>query len=117
MRSYLKKMISRQEQLICQQACLIEINKQLLAEVAAFAPKTQPIQPTTEGMPAPADTAVSQALYNRKEAAAFLLVHPRSVTRYRLEGKLLFVRNDDSRIRYRREDLQACYLWKWGSTP
>ena len=56
-------------------------------------------------------------LYNRKEAAAFLLVDPRSVTRYRTSGKLKHVYNENERIRYREEDLQACYFWKWGRWP
>lgn len=60
---------------------------------------------------------VPEILYNRKEAADFLLVDPRTVTRYRINGKLRFVRNDDGRIRYRREDLHACYFWKWGKKP
>jgi len=69
-------------------------------------------QPLMEPV-SPAD----EHLYNRKEAADFLLVDPRTVTRYRINGKLRFVRNDDGRIRYRREDLHACYFWKWGKKP
>ena len=56
-------------------------------------------------------------LYNRKEAADLLLVDPRTVTRYRINGKLAFVHNEAGRIRYRKEDLQACYRWKWGRHP
>ena len=58
-----------------------------------------------------------ERLYNRKEAAAFLLVDPRSVTRYRKSSKLKHVYNGNDRIRYREEDLQACYFWKWGKRP
>lgn len=60
---------------------------------------------------------VPEILFNRKEAADFLLVDPRTVTRYRISGKLRFVLNDDGQIRYRREDLHACYFWKWGKKP
>lgn len=56
-------------------------------------------------------------LHNRKEAAAFLLVDPRSVTRYRKAGKLAAVYTENNRIRYREEDLEACYCWKWGRRP
>ncbi|WP_262249122.1 helix-turn-helix domain-containing protein [Parapedobacter soli] len=61
--------------------------------------------------------SIPETLSNRKEAADFLLVDPRTVTRYRINGKLRFVLNDDGQIRYRREDLQACYFWKWGKNP
>lgn len=69
-------------------------------------------QPLTEPA-SPAD----ENLYNRKEAAAFLMVDPRTVTRYRIDGKLRFVYNEDNRIRYREEDLSDCYFWKWGKRP
>lgn len=111
MKNYLKTMISQQQQLISQQASLIEINKQLLAEVMAFVPRDEP-KPAIPTRPTGPDK-----LYNRNEAAAFLLVDPRTVTRYRINGKLRFVLNEDNRIRYREEDLNDCYFWKWGKRP
>lgn len=60
---------------------------------------------------------VPEILYNRKAAADYLLVHPRTVTRYRACGKLLFVYNEDDQIRYRESDLATCYFWKWGKHP
>lgn len=67
----------------------------------------------------PAEPAQSEPenLYNRKEAAAYLLVDPRTVTRYRVDGKLRFVSKDNDKIRYREEDLNDCYFWKWGKRP
>ena len=94
MKSYLKVLISQQQQLISQQDHLIEINRQLLAGVMAFnLPGSNEAAEPAEPEP---DT-----LYNRKEAADFLLVDPRTVTRYRNSGKLRFVYNADNRIRYR----------------
>lgn len=58
-----------------------------------------------------------EKLFNRKEAADYLKVDPRTVTRYRVKRRLCFVRNDDNRIRYREEDLNDCYYWKWGRRP
>lgn len=58
-----------------------------------------------------------EKLYNRKGAAEFLLVDPRTVTRYRVSGKLRFVYNEGDQIRYRESDLAACYFWKWGKRP
>lgn len=104
-------MISQQQQLISQQACLIELNKQLLTEVMACTPKAEP-PPVT-----PSEPAAPEMLRNRNEAAEFLLVDPRTVTRYRIKGKVRFVLNDDNRIRYREEDLSDCYFWKWGKRP
>lgn len=77
-----------------------------LPEVAM--PVSQPAEPAE---PEP------EILSNRNEAAAFLLVDPRTVTRYRINGKLRFVLNEDNRIRYREEDLSDCYFWKWGKRP
>lgn len=68
-------------------------------------------QPALPSKPEP------ETLYNRKEAATFLLVHPRTVTRYRISGKLRVVHNEDNQIRYREEDLNDCYFWKWGKRP
>ena len=56
-------------------------------------------------------------LYNRKEAAEYLLVDPRTVTRYRVDEKLRFIRTDTGQIRYRESDLADCYFWKWGKRP
>lgn len=58
-----------------------------------------------------------EKLFNRKEAAEYLKVDPRTVTRYRVKRQLRFVYNDNNRIRYRKEDLNDCYHWKWGRRP
>lgn len=77
-----------------------------------------------QGLPASTPTItvdpeepIPDTLSNRKEAADFLLVDPRTVTRYRVKGKPRFVLNEDGQIRYRTEDLHACYFWKWGKKP
>lgn len=64
-----------------------------------------------------AEQFAGEKLYNRKEAAAFLLVAPRTVTRYRAEGKLAFVRSRKGQIYYREADLRECYFRKWGRQP
>jgi len=58
-----------------------------------------------------------EQLFNRNEAADYLKVDPRTVTRYRVNRRLRFVYNDDNRIRYRKKDLNDCYYWKWGRRP
>jgi len=67
----------------------------------------------------PVEQAVPEQHYTRKGAAAFLLVHPRSVTRYRKSGRLPAVQSEANgmQIRYRENDLKACYFWKWGKHP
>lgn len=83
---------------------------------AVSLPQAPPVSQSTE--PAGPDrSAECEPLYNRNEAAAFLLVHPRTVTRYRISGKLRFVRNADNQVRYGEEDLKDCYFWKWGKRP
>ena len=70
---------------------------------------------------APSETAAEEPqatpLYNRKEAAEYLLVDPRTVTRYRINGRLGFIQDGDGRIRYPEDALKACYHWKWGRLP
>lgn len=58
-----------------------------------------------------------EILFNRNEAAEFLRVHPRTVTRYRLSGKLRVVHSNGNQLRYRQGDLSDCYFWKWGKRP
>ena len=76
----------------------------LRAEAMSETPAVEPPEP-------------DEKLYNRKGAAEFLLVDPRTVTRYRVSGKLRFVYNEGDQIRYRESDLAACYFWKWGKRP
>ncbi len=75
--------------------------------------------PFKEPTPEKPNAEQPEKLYNRKEAAAYLLVHPRSVTRYRLSGKLkaVYADGNETQIRYREEDLKGCYFWKWGKQP
>lgn len=80
-------------------------------QTSAEPEKRKAAEPLTPASP------TDEPLYNRKEAAVFLMVDPRTVTRYRLGGKLRFVYNEDSKIRYREDDLSDCYFWKWGKRP
>lgn len=114
----MQKLINQQEQLIALQTSLLAINSQILAEVSASMAGGMPKpECVTEEVPESSHMPHPPTLYNRKEAAAFLLVHPRTVSRYRATGKLQAVRDDDNRTRYRQEDLEACYRWKWGTNP
>jgi len=90
------------EELVARQSA----DRQCCRAVTMPLPQIDPCKPEPE-----------EKLYNRKAAAEFLLVDPRTVTRYRVSGKLRFVYNDDNRIRYRKEDLEDCYYWKWGKRP
>ena len=66
-------------------------------------------------VPAQTDDATPpDTLFDRKAAAEYLLVDPRTVTRYRVDGKLRFILNEAGKIRYRESDLEDCYFWKWG---
>ncbi|MFC3198269.1 helix-turn-helix domain-containing protein [Parapedobacter deserti] len=86
--------------------------KQMLSCLMVLAGEKHPDSRAEHAEPVP-----EEKLFNRNEAAAFLLVHPRTVTRYRTSGRLRFVHNADSRIRYREEDLKDCYFWKWDKRP
>lgn len=72
---------------------------------------------TPVSQPAGTNESVPETLYNRNEAAVFLMVDPRSITRYRISGRLRFIYDDNNRIRYREPDLEDCYFWKWGRRP
>lgn len=113
----MQKLISQHEQLIALQTSLLAINSQILAEVSASMAGIPKPEHIAEEVPELSNVLHPPTLYSRKEAAAFLLVHPRTVSRYRATGKLQAVRDDDNRTRYRQEDLEACYRWKWGTNP
>jgi len=86
--------------------------KQILSYLMALAGNTPPDCPAEHTEP-----PRKQKLYNRKEAADYLLVDPRTVTRYRVKGKLSFIHDENNRIRYPEDALKACYHWKWGHWP
>jgi len=74
-------------------------------------------QPKSVAQPIAQPESEPEILFNRNEAAEFLRVHPRTVTRYRLSGRLRVVHSDGNQLRYRQGDLSDCYFWKWGKRP
>lgn len=94
---------------------LLETDQQILHCLSKLTEQGLPASPPTK-TDEPEEN-VADVLFNRKAAAEYLLVDPRTVTRYRLEGKLRFIYNEAGKIRYRQKDLDDCFFWKWGKRP
>lgn len=60
------------------------------------------------------DKDIQDNLYNRKEAAAYLLVHPKTVTNWRNRAILPATSGSGKNPSYHQKDLDRCYEWHWG---
>lgn len=57
---------------------------------------------------------VNGNFYNRKEAASYLLVHPKTVTNWRKRNILPATTQDGKIPLYHEKDLDRCFEWHWG---
>jgi len=53
-------------------------------------------------------------LFSRKEAAAYLLVVPKTVTNWYKKGQLPITYDEQNKPRYHIDDLNRCYERHWG---
>jgi|GEM_PF-1182769 len=53
-------------------------------------------------------------LFNRKEAADYLLVDPKTITNWRKRNILPTAKHKGNTPKYHIDDLNRCYEWHWG---